>query len=210
MGIGWGRMKEQCKPLWSGCCSRVRYSGTLAHKVAISHSFASRLVGAHGAVFSLEAMPDNCQTIHLQRRINRCSNWTILQAALWHHSHGIPMDVRGAFTSVVQELSPQPSTHLQSVESIDLPGLLQLWRTPDVIKMDIEGAEAPIFEHLKIHVLPQDVSFMLEIHGSAARSHLMRFAEIHGQQWADLHFQPIVRPPEWGQCLLLAQKHLHR
>ncbi len=167
---------------------------------------ASRLVGNTGRVYSLEAMPENFDTIQLQRKINHCDNWEVIHAALWNHSRGITMDVRGAFTSMVQDVSEKPSHDSLDIDSIDIPALLKIWPAPDLIKMDIEGAEAAVFQNLPDHTLPSHTAFILEIHGESAQSTLITYAQKHSLFWADMHFNPIASPPLWGQCLLLPEK----
>jgi len=161
---------------------------------------ASRQVGPEGQVYSLEPLPQNCHTLQQQRHLNRCSQWQLMKAALWHHCDGIVLEESNAFTSTVRELSDQQA---EKTTSITLQELLKSWQAPNVVKVDIEGAETTAFASLPTGLLPKTTAYILEIHGSDARTTMNHYAQQNDLIWHDLEMNTLSSPPEWGQCLLL-------
>jgi len=164
---------------------------------------ASRLVGKQGSVCSLEPVAENFHSMEKQSSLNQCQNWRKQQAALWHHDNGIEMNIRNAFTSMASELSKDEGNNNRQVPSITLEHLLDIWPRPDVIKIDIEGAESIIFKQIPDGLFNRSTKFILEIHGEEAHAVFRQFAKLCDLQWTDLNFHTISTPPIWGQCLLL-------
>lgn len=165
---------------------------------------ASKRVGPDGKVYSLEPLPQNCQTLQQQRQLNQFPQWELLEAALWNHCDGIVLEESNAFTSTAKELTKQNSA---TTPSVSLQKLSEIWQAPNVVKVDIEGAEATAFHSLPASLLPDTTSYILEIHGAEAGSIMDQYARQNQLAWYDLGFNSIATPPEWGQCLLLPISH---
>ena len=102
---------------------------------------ASRLVGPKGKVISIEASLNNYRKLNHNTVVNHLSNVFLIRAAIWNEG-GKTLTLHNGSGG---DDSLFPSDHLvtstESVESLTLDALFKLYGMPNLMKMDIEGAE---------------------------------------------------------------------
>ena len=100
---------------------------------------ASHLAGGSGRVIALEPAPRNLQVLRKHIDLNRCANITVLETALSDHPGEARFDNRAG--SGVGHLSPEgPLT----VKLTTLDALTREFPAPNVVKIDVEGAEEAV------------------------------------------------------------------
>ncbi|MCD8488080.1 MAG: FkbM family methyltransferase [Desertifilum sp.] len=125
---------------------------------------ASHLVGKQGRVFAFEPLPRNLTYLHQHLAINHLENVTVIEAAVAETS-GVAF-FKEAASSYQGKLSEKGGLSVKTI-SLDDFCQSQLNPVPQVIKMDIEGAE---YQALK------------GARQLFARAHPTLFLAIHGQQ----------------------------
>jgi len=221
-GLWWQHSHQGVHSYWRGtyepemqtALARLLSPGMVFWDIGAQCGFFSLLaasqVGPKGGVYSLEPNEDNVEVIHRQKQLNRIKHWNIRQAALWTHSNDVSLELRGPLTSQITR-NPAALTPLGlcTVPSVTLDGLLSAWPVPDVIKMDIEGAEEAVFKNFIASGFPEKTLILMEIHGQASREVLVEFAQITGRNWFHLDGTPLSTPKRWGQ-FILGQAHSNR
>jgi FkbM family methyltransferase len=100
---------------------------------------ASALAGPAGKVFAFEPSPANIPRLQLHLRVNRCANVTIEEMALSDHEGKARFDNQTG--SGTGHLSPDGMVEVQTAT---LDALSARLPTPDVLKIDCEGAELQV------------------------------------------------------------------
>lgn len=136
---------------------------------------ARRIVGAEGRVISFDPDPDNCSSIREQVAANGFGDeWSVRESAVGAEPGQL----------VFRRATPgSPKGHLESVETDDfeargvsdeerievpvvtLDGLLDEGVSPDVIKMDIEGAELLALAGAERIIAEARPAWIIETHG---------------------------------------------
>jgi FkbM family methyltransferase len=93
----------------------------------------SRIVGKSGRVFAFEANPENVAILRKHIRINQLGNINIIEAAVADRNG----EVRFSGSGYEGQISDS-GRRIPAVKLVDFP-------TPDLLKMDIEGAEILAF-----------------------------------------------------------------
>lgn len=99
----------------------------------------SRLVGSSGRVFAFEPVPRNLVQLRHHLQMNSCSNVTVLDVAVGDRDGPALFDESGG--SSMGHLAPSGSL---SIRTVTLDALVESAQVPlpDVMKLDVEGAEA--------------------------------------------------------------------
>jgi FkbM family methyltransferase len=110
--------------------------------------------------------PDEKVEAVLQKNIhdNDCTNVIIHQEAVWRENTTLSFDKRGSEGS---HISDQGNS---SVLAIDFATFLSQFEQVDFLKMDIEGAEWDVVNHITSQ-LPKIHNFFLEYHGKNSDTH---------------------------------------
>jgi FkbM family methyltransferase len=125
----------------------------------------SRLVGPEGKVVAFEPLPENLKFLRLHLGANRIENVTVLDAAV-SDSQGVAYFAEGRNTHT-GELSPDGQIRVRTVKLDELlaDGIIP---APNVIKIDVEGAELRVLqgaEQILEHATTRAV--LLSGHGEA-------------------------------------------
>lgn len=102
---------------------------------------ASRIAGPMGRVFAFEPFPDNVAKIEQQLRLNHAQNVTIVPVAV-SDGDGIAHFQTG-LASEMGRLAHEGDLTVRTV-SLDEGIARGEWPLPDVIKIDVEGAESRV------------------------------------------------------------------
>lgn len=127
---------------------------------------AARSVGPEGRVYSFEPLPRNAQFIDRHLRINRLENVTFMQVAVADHAGSVHFG--GGVSSSTGRIIPQGELEVQAVKLDDLlsSGVIQ---PPDVMKIDVEGAENEVLRGSVELLNRHRPGIFLATHGQQAR-----------------------------------------
>ncbi len=99
---------------------------------------AAAIVGDSGKVIAFEPNPQNCELIQLSIRSNDFHNILVHEAAVLDEARAVALEVEGSNGGIAHGIQEGDLV----VEAVVLDDVLQGESRIDVIKMDIEGAEA--------------------------------------------------------------------
>jgi FkbM family methyltransferase len=115
----------------------------------------SQLVGASGHVFSFEPLPANAEYLRKHVVINKRSNVTIVEGALADYNGQARLSSDGSASS----LGPGGSIEVacRSIDSLELP-------PPDLMKIDVEGAEELLVKGAEQTILRHRPTILMSLH----------------------------------------------
>lgn len=121
----------------------------------------SRLVGKEGKVFSFEPLPRNIAFLKQHLSLNHISNVKLYEGAIAHFEGFFNLD---ASSPIGAKLSDRGTLQVK------VYALRKLWESnelpiPQVIKMDIEGAELHLLQDVKSYLSTYNITLFLSTHG---------------------------------------------
>jgi FkbM family methyltransferase len=133
--------------------------------VGIYSLLASLLVGPSGSVYAFEPLPRNLKYLRKHISLNRLRNCTVFEQAVCNHE-GTRSFSGTALESSMARLSDDgellvPSTTLDTC----IYGQKRLL-PPDIIKIDVEGAEMEVLQGSQQSIAEFRPAIFLEIHGT--------------------------------------------
>jgi FkbM family methyltransferase len=153
----------------------------------------SRLVGETGKVFAFEPLAENANNLLAHISLNQVRNVSVVQAALAERSGVIGFSV--ADSNSMGKLSQREHAYL--VPTLSADEFLERFpeSRPDLLKIDIEGAEAWLLagaSRLLKEVGPQ---ILLALHGEDPTRECMLQLRAHGYGVFYLDGAPVGSPP---------------
>ncbi|MGP0073335.1 MAG: FkbM family methyltransferase [Bryobacteraceae bacterium] len=132
---------------------------------------AARLLGPAGRVFCFEPLPDNARQIEYNSRLNGFSNISVRCQALggsnrtdvFNTSDEPTWGMLSTVGKLPEQASGQIEVEVRTMDSLCGPGGLPL---PDVIQVDIEGAEAEFLEGAWETLSASRPVLLIELHGT--------------------------------------------
>ena len=156
-------------------------------------ALASRLVGDAGSVHSFEPFRPNFERLRLTIEANELNNVGTYNAALSSQCGSIQVNegrhTSMATTSVAPITADRVGAPLTTVASFTLDALADLHGRPDVIKVDVEGAEIDVLEGGQALLQsPRPPRLIVEFHDLALRSEAetqlgLRFKALSARHW---------------------------
>ena len=128
---------------------------------------ASRVVGEQGEVVAVEPLPRNLEMLRQHLNINRVENVDVAQAAV-SDSSGKAFFSEGDSTATGM-LEPRGGIE---VDTITLDELSNRFGDPDMIKIDVEGAEERVLARAE-KTLMRKPRILLSIHSDALRTNCL-------------------------------------
>lgn len=139
---------------------------------------ASRLVGASGQVFAIEASPSICASLRHHIALNAASNVTVINAAIYRERAELPLYMHEATnigaTTIMADVAQRRDTAIEAVvQAMPLADAVPVQdiRRARMIKIDVEGAEWPVLQgiaDLLAHMSPE-TELVIEIDPQALR-----------------------------------------
>jgi FkbM family methyltransferase len=132
---------------------------------------AARLVGSQGRVVAFEPDAGNYACISEQFQVNQLSNCTIVPRAVSSGNGTIRFE-RGKSSATGRAIF-RPNSDVQgcTVETVSLDSFIREGNpVPNVIKMDVEGAEVEVLKGARQLLSSRRPSFIIEIHRGCADS----------------------------------------
>ena len=128
----------------------------------------SRLVGAQGRVYAFEPLAENVVNLLRHVAINNADNVTVIQAAAAHQP-GIVAFQRAANNATGRITG----SGWYQVPAISLDDLIQKGTlpVPDIVKMDVEGAESRVLEGALSLLRSKNTVWLIAIHDEEQARH---------------------------------------
>jgi FkbM family methyltransferase len=150
---------------------------------------ASQLVGPAGRVFAFEPSPRNLRYLHAHLALNRATNVSVIEAAVWATPGRVQFD-SGADHSQGR-VSPNQGLFVPAVVLDDLLTRGQI-PLPDLIKMDIEGGELQALKGARSLLTQARPRIFLATHGAAIHHECCILLRELGYQFAPIQAQQDV------------------
>ena len=171
---------------------RVVYD--IGANVGIYTLAASRLVGPRGQVIAFEPLPRNVRLLERHVRLNLCENVRIIPEALCHQNGLARFD----------EASDASQGHLASRGALEVKTarlddvvLDEKLLLPDIMKVDVEGAEADVLLGAERAISGARPEIFLATHGDEVKDRCMKWLRDHRYQVEALGGQPIDTADEF-------------
>jgi len=137
--------------------------------IGITGLAAARLVGRGGHVVSVEPEAANVRALHAHMRLNQLCGWLVIEAAAT--SRSAPVEVIGVEDSLWTRLASvgeHPHERRRMiVRGVALDDLVASGEAPppQVIKIDVEGAELDVLEGMGTILAVHRPALVVEMHG---------------------------------------------
>ena len=145
---------------------------------------AARLVGPEGAVYAFEPVPENARHIERNARLNGFSNVMVVEAAASNRTGTgdliLTRHAGGATLRTADVGTPPDATDVTPVPLVRLDDWIRREGAspPDVVKVDVEGAEWSVFDGMLATIREHQPILVYEIDGEEKRGVETRCAEI--------------------------------
>jgi FkbM family methyltransferase len=123
---------------------------------------AAREVGSQGHVYAFEPTPELADRIRYNARINEFENLTVVEAAVCNHNGSIEFGSEGF--DVQNSIKKADSENSIEVRTVTLDEWAKDKRPPNVIMMDIEGAELDALRGAKYLIREHRPTMLIEVH----------------------------------------------
>ena len=212
-GLKWKRHHRYVNGYWTG---QYEYEMQLALKRELSESgvfwdvganagffslIARRLVGERGEVVSFDPDPDNGDSVQAQIDINGFGDaWRLERAAVGGEPGVLPFR-RSAPGSPKGHLAGLDSRGFDAGETggdevfevpvVTMDAMLDRGRAPDLIKMDIEGAEVMAMGGAARLLREHKPTWLVELHGPESERVVREALTSHGYSFFTIEGEPV-------------------
>lgn len=155
--------------------------GMVAYDIGANAGFytlaLARLVGSGGAVCAFEPLAGNAANILEHLRLNRCSNATLYQVAVSDQNglsafHVAQSNSMGYLGGAGEYWVPTVAIDAL-IETAKLP-------VPDIVKMDVEGAESKVLNGARKLLGMRKTIWIIALHGADQRKEIGRILTDYG------------------------------
>lgn len=176
---------------------KVVRKGSVVYDIGANVGFytllASQFVGRSGRVFAFEPVPRNCRLLRAHLEINCVDNVSVLEMAVSSMNGKAVFDL-GANHSM---------GHLAACGTLNVPTITidtfvfdQAMPGPEVIKIDVEGAELEVLKGASQTLCRHRPLILLATHGAAVHRECCRFLEKHAFVLESLDTRPLEQSDE--------------
>jgi FkbM family methyltransferase len=203
-GYALGTSEPEVQDAFAGLATEGQVVYDIGANAGFYTVIAARLVGPSGQVFSFEPLPANIELIEHNVRLNDFENVTQLPFAVGRTrgsaSFTLGFDnTRGGLMSVHAEPGTNGMIEVQ-VRSLDELIAEEGVPAPDLIKMDIEGAEVEALSGALQTLAERRPALLIEIHGTGAE--LEPLLESHGYSCQVIDSELRLAEAPWGMYVV--------
>ena len=140
--------------------------------IGIFSMMAARIVGSGGQVVAFEADPEIADRLREHARRNLFAWVNIEQKAAWRESGKVMFeraDVSVSPDRGVGHVVDSKNERVVSLDAIALDDCSPMYRAPDFMKCDVEGAEGEVFQGARLLLATQRPRVLCEIHSERSR-----------------------------------------
>ena len=177
-GLKWKRYHAYVNGFWIGnfeiwiqrTITDLLCTGQTFYDIGANAGFFSLVarakIGPEGRCISVDPDPWNCRTIRQQAELNGFSNCSVFEAAVSDHSGTGQLALSAPGDSEAKlDTSGGGGTDQLAVQLITLDELCRQYHAPNVIKIDIEGAEVAALRGAQKLLWETRPTWIIEVHG---------------------------------------------
>lgn len=148
----------------------------------------ARLVGLQGNVFAFEADPENSSRVLDHARTNSLPQIEVIRSAVWSECKMLSFQRDSAASSRNTGAVAQPRENSNAGEVISIPAVTldrfaEEHRAPNVIKIDVEGAECEVLKGAEAVFRDGKPILICEVHHAQASVAVSEWLEQRGYRW---------------------------
>lgn len=161
------------------------HSGAVFYDVGAYNGYlsllAAKTVGSTGKVFSFEPFPPNAERVAAAIQANRIENWQLVQTAVMDYLGDARLHFSGNGSGTTPSIFPGGKQGEVDVDAQTLDHFIQSHSLPDLVKVDVEGAEAAVLRGSRqLLASSNPPKWLLEIHNEGAYGEARAILEAHG------------------------------
>lgn len=201
-GLRWARHHRYINSFWVGNFE-IEVQRALARELKPKDHFLDiganaglfsligwKVVGPSGKVSSVDPDPVNHEALSELIELNECHNWQLYQVAVSDTAGQAPFS-RSKPGSPMGKLGTVAGAETFDVKLTTLDELVAEIGPPDVIKMDIEGAEVPALRGATQLLTRHSPKWLIELHGEDCERGVQEILSKHGYKFFDIESQPV-------------------
>lgn len=139
----------------------------------------SRLVGVEGQVWAFEPSAENADYLLRHIRLNQLHNVNLIQAAVSDKNGIIGFQITGCHATGHITNTSQCRVPTVSLDSLIAENIIPI---PDVIKMDVEGAETLVLNGAKNLLNKKKTTLFIALHGDNQKQHCVEILRSAGYE----------------------------
>lgn len=148
----------------------------------------ARLVGPEGAVFAFEADSENSSRVLDHARTNSLAQIEVIRSAVWSECKTLLFERASDASSRNTGAVVQPAANLNIAEVISIPAVTldrfaEEHRAPNVIKIDVEGAEGEVLKGAERVFRDAKPILICEVHHAQACAAVTEWLEQRDYRW---------------------------
>ncbi len=201
-GLRWARHHRYINSFWVGNFE-IEVQRALARELKPGNAFLDlganaglfsligwKIVGLSGRVTSVDPDPVNHEALSELIELNGCKNWKICQVAV-SDSEGTSPFSRSKPGAPMGKLGTVAGAETFDVKLTTLDHLVAEIGVPDVIKVDIEGAEVAALRGAKKLLAEHAPKWLIELHSDECERGVREILSKAGYRFTDLEGVPI-------------------
>jgi FkbM family methyltransferase len=151
---------------------------------------AAQLVGNKGKVIAFDPSPANCESIREQMELNSLCPFVIVEEAIWDSIGAAPFDFVADGSSVAHVDFAHSGNSL-SVNLTTIDRACVRFGKPDLIKIDIEGAEVQALQGARHTLEYLRPTWLIELHGLDGERKVKELLQEAAYAFFDLEGRPL-------------------
>lgn len=198
-GLRWRRHHRYVNGYWVGnyelpvqaALARLLAPGCVFYDVGANAGFfsmqAAKAVGSAGRVFSFEPLPENGSSVLEQVELNALSQVRLVNLAVGRAPGTATFSFAAGSNALAHLGSARtPSELSMEVGVTSLDAFTERSPPPDVLKMDVEGAEVDVLEGAERVLREHHPDWLIELHGEDLGARCVELLSRHGYRFERL------------------------
>jgi FkbM family methyltransferase len=172
------------EPAQSALFCKVVKPGDVVYDIGAHFGYyallALKLVGTEGRVLAFEPSPPNLARLYRHIELNRCSNVQVLELAVSDREGSAHFETRTG--SGLGHLAPDGPVEVKITRLDGLQG----YPLPNVMKIDVEGAEVGVLRGANSLLAAAKPTIFLSLHGDDLKKACLEILATHGYTFQDI------------------------
>ena len=197
-GLLWRRHHRYVNGYWVGvyelplqhAISNRLSSGKTFFDVGANAGFftlvAAKVVGASGNCVAFEPLPKNAESVLEQLELNGFNHCHLVQKAVASECGLVNLSFSSDGDPTAHLVEAQNESSALKIQATTLDEAFKAWGAPNLIKLDVEGAEAVVVEGAKTMLAACHPTWIIELHGSDQELCVKELLSRYGYQFTAL------------------------